>query len=178
LYHNRRRIHWSALVSSEHGYIDPIGRRIVPLVFTMASAFSGGVALVRRRGRKWRATSLVIDRAGRVVLELPYPRIEPFSENLAAAGSGVAYGFLDREERWAIEPQFDQVASFRGGLAEVQHGDWYGLINPLGEFVWGPTTEGVLCVELESEWVDERDWGLMHEEFIGSSMQTRQPPIE
>ena len=95
---------------------------------------------------------MVINRAGRVVLELSYQGVEPFSEGLAAASSGEVYGFIDIEGRWVIEPQFDQVEPFKDGLAEVQRGDWYGLINAAGNFVWGPTTEGAVNRVIESEW--------------------------
>ena len=84
----------------------------------------------------------MINPAGRVVLEAPYRILEPFSEGLAAAWSGEAFGFIDIEGRWAIEPQFDQVEPFEDGLAEVQRGDWFGLIDDTGEFAWGPTIEG------------------------------------
>lgn len=50
------------------------------------------------------------------------------------------------------EPQFDQVNPFEHGLAEVQRGDWYGLIDKAGRFVWGPTTEGALNRTIEAEW--------------------------
>ena len=50
------------------------------------------------------------------------------------------------------DPQFDQVEPFSDGLAEVQRGDWYGLIDKAGQFVWGPTTEGTVNRAFESEW--------------------------
>jgi WG containing repeat len=89
------------------------------LTLTSASAFKNGLALVRRQGRKWREVILVINPAGRVVLEV-LSRLEPFSEGLAAASSGDAYGFIAIEGRRVIEPQFDQLEPFKDGLAEVQ----------------------------------------------------------
>src|SRR4051812_23359552 len=118
----------------------------------LASPFKDGLALVRRRGRKWRGVGLVIDPAGRVVLEVSYQGLQPFSEGLAAASSGDAYGFIDLEGRWVVEPQFDQVEPFKEGLAEVQRGDWYGLIDKTGQFVWGPTTERAAIRVFDSEW--------------------------
>ncbi len=140
------------------GYIDKSGERVIPLKWKWATAFKDGVAVVTRRGRKWRATSFLIDRAGRVLRELPYRDVEPFSEGLAAAAFGetcgsMIHGFIDPEGRWAIAPQFDQVKPFEHGLAEVRRGDWVGLIDKAGDFVWGPTTEGGgLGRVLESEW--------------------------
>jgi hypothetical protein len=134
------------------GYIDVNGKQMIPPNWTWASWFKNGLALVHRRGRKWRGVSLVINRAGQVVLQLPYPIVEPFSEGLAAASSGEAFGFIDIEGHWAIEPQFDQIKPFQDGLAEVQRGDFYGLIDKSGSFVWGPTTEGSVYRVIDSEW--------------------------
>jgi WG containing repeat len=86
------------------------------------------------------------------LLEVPYTGLQPFSEGLAAAWSGEAYGFIDVEGRWVIEPQFDMVEPFKNGLAGIQRGDWYGLIDKTGNFVWGPTTEGSVNRTIEMEW--------------------------
>ena len=137
---------------ARYGYIDANGNKVIPLTLTSASSFKDRLALVRRRGRKWREVTLVIDPAGKVVLEAPHRGLEPFSEGLAAVWSGQAFGFMDIKGHWAIEPQFDQVEPFKNGLAEVQRGDWYGLIDAAGNFAWGPTTEGAVNRVLEWEW--------------------------
>jgi hypothetical protein len=137
---------------ARYGYIDRGGETVIPLKFTWASAFRDGLAVVHRRGKRWRGTSLVINRQGETVRELPYRCVGPISEGLLATWSGEAYGFVDIEGRWVVEPQFDQVDPFEHGLAEVQRGDWYGLIDRSGRFVWGPTTEGSLNRTIESEW--------------------------
>ena len=125
---------------------------MIPLKLSAASDFKNGLAIVRRRGRKWRETTLVINLAGQVILEVPYRSVQPFSAGLAAASTGDLYGFIDIKGCWVIEPQFDQVGAFTDGLAEVQCGDWYGLIDNAGKFVWGPTTEGSINCEIEMEW--------------------------
>lgn len=137
---------------ARYGYIDQDGEPVVPLKLTSASAFRDGVAVVHRRGKRWRGTSLIVNRDGEIVRELPHLSFGPFSEGLLATCSGEAYGFVDIEGRWVVEPQFDQVNPFEHGLAEVQRGDWYGLIDKAGRFVWGPTTEGALNRTIESDW--------------------------
>jgi hypothetical protein len=137
---------------ARYGFIDADGIRIIPLTLTSAGSFRNGLAVVRRRGRKWRSVSLVMNPAGRVVLEVPYRGLDPFSEGLAAALSGEAYGFIDFDGHWVIEPQFDQVKPFENGLAEVHRGDWYGLIDKTGKFAWGPTTEDAINCAIDSEW--------------------------
>ena len=95
---------------------------------------------------------MVINLVGQVILEVPYRGVQPFSEELAAASVGDLYGFIDIKGCWVIEPQFDLVGPFANGLAEVHRGDWYGLIDNRGKFVWGPTTEGSMDCQPETEW--------------------------
>ena len=66
---------------------------------------------------------------------------EGFREGLAAAYVGGAWGVIDLTGRVVIEAQFDDVGPFERGLARVRRGDWSGLIDRAGRFVWGPTTE-------------------------------------
>lgn len=134
-----------------YGYVDRDGNRVMPLKFTYASDFKDGIAVVRRRGRRWRGSSLVIDRNGGVIACLPLV-LNELCEGLAVARRGNDSGFVNLEGQWVIEPQFDHSGSFRHGVAEVERGEWYGLINRRGEFVWGPTTEGSMESRIESEW--------------------------
>jgi hypothetical protein len=136
-----------------HGYIDLEGNEVIPLEFTSATSFQDGLALVRRRGRKNRQAIVVIDLNGNPILELPYRHVEPFSEGLAPAFQGELSGYLGKDGRWAIEPQFDQASAFSNGLASVQRGEWFGWINQSGTFVWGPTTEGIDAAPLRSAWL-------------------------
>ena len=50
---------------------------------------------------------------------------------------------IDTTGKMVIEPQFDDVGSFEGGIAPVTRDKWNGLIDRTGRFIWGPTTESV-----------------------------------
>jgi hypothetical protein len=110
------------------------------------------MALVRRRGKRWRASQSVIDRTGLILLTSRFLFMDGFSEGLAPAWSETVFGYIDLTGKWAIEPQFDQCMPFQNGLAEVQRGDWYGLIDTAGKFIWGPTTEGSVAREFKLDW--------------------------
>jgi len=140
------------LVRARYGYIDVNGDEVIPPSFKSASDFHEGLAVVQRRGKRWRDWSCVIDRAGTIVGEIPYQIFGAYSDGLFVAWSGEAFGYLNVQGEWVIEPRFHQANPFEHGLAEIQHGDWYGLINQTGKFVWGPTTEGGLNHVIESEW--------------------------
>lgn len=63
------------------------------------------------------------------------------------------WGVIDTTGKMVIEPQFDHVGSFEGGIAPVTRDKWNGLIDRTGRFIWGPTTESVGPSRvLESEW--------------------------
>lgn len=64
-----------------------------------------------------------------------------------------AFGYIDLESRMAIEPQFDDCMPFRDGLAAVQRGNWFAMVDRAGRFVWGPTMEGGVSRVIKSEWV-------------------------
>ncbi|MCG3127964.1 MAG: hypothetical protein CHACPFDD_02837 [Phycisphaerae bacterium] len=53
-------------------------------------------------------------------------------------------GFTDADGRWVIRPRFDGVWSYRDGLAVVQLGSRFGVIDGDGEFVVKPTLEDTL----------------------------------
>ncbi len=126
-----------------YGYIDLVGSEVIAPAYKMASAFAGGLALVRPPGEDWRGKTVLIDRANRVVSVLPCGFVDRFAEGRAVAWAGESYGYLDHDGAWIVEPQFDEGSDFWNGLARVSRGDWHGLIDHAGRFVWGPTTEPI-----------------------------------
>ena len=51
------------------------------------------------------------------------------------------YGFVDSEERWAIEPVFDEADEFIECLARVKFHGRYGFINRDGSWAIRPVLE-------------------------------------
>lgn len=138
-----------------HGYVDPAGNEVIPLGFTSAGAFREGLAIVRRRGKRWRGVQFVIDRAGNVLLETRLMLHGEFSDGLVVAWIDGAWGAIDATGRIVIKPEYDSFEPFRDGLAAVQRGDWYCLLNREGRLVWGPSREACGADGLiESEWAD------------------------
>jgi S-layer homology domain/WG containing repeat len=81
-----------------------------------------------------------------VVPTLPGPKllaVGPLAEGLVSAQFDTAdperaYGFLDRQGKVAIAPQFRQVGNFSEGLASVTKGEQVGFIDPQGTVVIAP----------------------------------------
>lgn len=65
-----------------------------------------------------------------------------FSEGLSGVEIGNRVGFIDKSNRFIIEPQYEPVGKLKGfshGLAAVKKDGKYGFINKMGEFVIPPT---------------------------------------
>ena len=46
------------------------------------------------------------------------------------------WGFIGRDGKMAVKPRYDYVAAFRNGLSQVHEGNYYGLIDQSGRYVW------------------------------------------
>ena len=63
----------------------------------------------------------------------------PYSEGLAAARTDSGWGYIDREGRWIISPQYSYANSFENGHALVENsGEGYFFINPMGKPLTDP----------------------------------------
>lgn len=131
------------------GFVDRRGTFIVPPQYVTAESFSEGVAAVFDTS----AQAYYIDRAGRpagIVKTGRAIRPQGFSCGLARAQDRQTklWGFIDKEGRWAIRPEFSLVASFGDSLAVVVtggalkdgvvSGGKYGFVDPRGEFAVRP----------------------------------------
>ena len=108
---------------ARHGYID-VRQSVIPFKLTSASEFKNGLAIVRRRGRKWRETTLLINPAGKWCWRCLT------KSNLSLKGwpppHRRTYGFIDIDGCWV-----DRAAVRPGGTF---HG-WPGR-SATGRLVW------------------------------------------
>jgi hypothetical protein len=115
--------------------------RTLAVLLACLAIFARGVALAEelyphaeREGGPWG----YIDKAGKVVIELKYDFVWPFSEGLAGVELKGKYGFIDSTGRFAIEPQFDFFRSFKNGYAAVKIGTKWGIIDRGGATIVPP----------------------------------------
>ena len=130
------------------GYIDNLGRVVVPFVHRIPEAgdFSEGLAFVGDR---------FIDTDGRVALGgKTFEDAKPFSQGLAAVQSGGRWGYIDLTGKFVIAPSYEAAGSFSQGLAPVRTGGLWGYIDAGGrlkipaQFLGGaPFSEGRAAVE-------------------------------
>jgi len=142
-------------------YIDMSGRKVLG-PFRRADSFFDGLAKievgepVRKPSGKIKGQEAFIDRTGREAFRLPDGvSAQMFGSGLAPADFSVGdpnypgmHGYIDRQGRWAIEPQFGYAAPFINGCAKVDVAPYavdkfgpkdgphkWGLINPEGRFL-------------------------------------------
>jgi len=113
------------------GYINTKGEWAIPppkepRFSLFAMPFSDGLAAVNVRGRNDLGHTAFIDRSGKVVTPEPLGRVSSFSEGFAAVLKEM-WGFIDKQGRWVVAPQYHWCGDFREGLAPVGDlaQDWY-----------------------------------------------------
>ncbi len=100
----------SVYLGGKSGYIDLTGKLVIPIQYDSAGAFRDGRAVVRNESHY-----ALIDLAGKHVADIPYRVLGDFHQGLLRvqkAGHPTAYGFVDREGRMVIEPQFINAGEF------------------------------------------------------------------
>jgi len=140
----------AVMVGKKYGFIDETGALVIKTRYTEAGDFSEGLARVRVGGATVYPTgaSLVnrkdnnwqyIDKLGNTVFKIRTDEVGDFSEGLASGriikSGRFLCGYLDKQGRWAIAPQFGQCERFSHGTAKVLvNGEWR-LIDTQGKFI-------------------------------------------
>jgi hypothetical protein len=131
-------------------YIDKTGKRLFDnQVFTAATSFSGGMAVVEKTTKAGSAYLQFIDSTGKAIADAAVPgygvamklEFRGFHEGLAAIKNGRTnkWGYVNIKGKWAIQPEADykEVGDFHEGLAVVQEATTrkWGVIGSKGELV-------------------------------------------
>ncbi len=118
-------------------YIDKSGKQIFDKTFYYADSFVNDRAFVKVGFDEW----VLIDKTGNEITKKHFDSFDSygmFSEGLVAVKVKKKYGFIDRNGKFIIKPQFDYADNFSEGLASVRIGCNYGFINTKGKIVIQP----------------------------------------
>lgn len=160
--------------STRWGYIDKTGTFAIAARFSLAWPFSEGLARVRDNAvvGVGNAEMTFIDRTGTMVFTVPGGGwAGEFSEGLVNVQTGdrlgrEAWGYVDRNGKWAIEPRFQKAEPFHNGLAQVLVGYKFAYIDKTGRYVWGPDSGNeALAAKLRTQ-ISAEDRRKNEEEFL------------
>jgi hypothetical protein len=155
------------LINDAYGFIDKSGKLVILTEFTYVTSFREGIAIVSKNDLKniKKIRYGAINKQGQVIIDFLYEDLFGFYEGLSSAkkfGSS-KYGFIDKDGKEVIKPEFDTASFFSEGKAlvsvrEKKNGIHnYGFINRLGEYVIkpkfkdgvSPFSEGLAAVGVE-----------------------------
>ena len=128
--------------SDTYGLIDSLGKEIVPLKYTQISSFSDGLARVEfiDYDLKLRLYGF-IDPTGKEVIKAKYKNLgTKFGEGLIPVyvenNGTYSWGYMNRNEKMVIAPQFSTAEIFSDGFARVStKQNRVGYINKQGKFL-------------------------------------------
>lgn len=171
--------------NGKYGYIDDVGREIVPVIYDDISDFGDGKrpAAASRNG-KWG----YVNTNGKELTEFKYEDAFSFdwSNNLAPvykkSYNGYAAGYVSLTGAEKIYPSYEVAMPFSDGMAAVRKNDKYGFINEFGSLVisckydevkWG-FIDGYAWVKKGDKWgmIDKTGKAVSSAPFIYKSIQT------
>ncbi len=104
-------------VDAKSGYIDSSGKLVIAPEYDSAGEFRDGRAVVRIESQY-----SLIDPTGKRIADIPYRVLGEFHQGLLRvqkAGRPTAYGFVDRDGRMVVEPQFVNAGEFSDDPANL-----------------------------------------------------------
>jgi len=155
---------------TKYGYVDREGKIAIQPQFMPAGEFPDDSSNLAFGGldREW----VYFDRTGRIIIRISMGEhligARPFVNGRLAVKEGFTWGFKDASGKFAIPPKYNDVEDFKDGIARVQEGAKWILIDPRGKEVSPdkrklrpiePFSEG-LALARENDllgWIDDRD---------------------
>jgi hypothetical protein len=117
---------------SIHDLVGYAGAQIVRPTYVAGAFFSGGLAAVVGPD----SLTAFLDIRGRVAIPARFTGLGSFHEGLCAIGFGYKVGYIDRDGKWAIGPEYLVCGRFSEGLAPVSpDGQVFGVVNRDGRSV-------------------------------------------
>ena len=112
----------------KYGYVDEMGRTVIPFVYDDAASFVEGLAYFSI-GEEYG----FMDKTGTPVFYLDCDSVSNFQEGLAYISVDGKYGYIDQKGEIVIEPVYDDADYFQGGCAIIMKNGKFGIIDRTGK---------------------------------------------
>jgi hypothetical protein len=122
---------------TKYGFVDLQGKIAIQPQFMPAGEFPDDSSNLPFGGldREW----VYFDRTGKIIIRIsmgePLTGARPFVNGRLAVKEGFTWGFKDASGKFAIPPKYNDVSDFKDGVARVQEGAKWILIDPRGKEV-------------------------------------------
>lgn len=129
-------------INGKWGYIDSTGKVELRIDYDKCLDFYEGAGIVEFDGKQ-----TFVDKRGRALFSEAFTRVRPYSEGIAAVYSYSAYlrttmsldaykwGFINKKGQSITHLEYDEVESFRNGMAPVKKDGKWGYVNAAGRKV-------------------------------------------
>lgn len=123
-----------------YGYIDRMGKIVIPAIYNYVRDFHEGKAIVENKGGSYS----ILNFYGKVVSTVEYNYLGEMGEGLIVFGEdfGEKNGYINEKGNIVIPAQFDMAQGFQDGRAVValqkNSNYYYGLIDKNGKYVISP----------------------------------------
>lgn len=115
---------------NKYGFMDSIGKIVIPATFQSVSPFKEGLALVSRNDKYG-----YINKKGEVIIDFIYNGGNDFEQGRAVIERYERLGMIDRTGAIIFEPEFKELGNISEGLIFGVKDSLYGYYNTLGEQV-------------------------------------------
>jgi hypothetical protein len=120
-----------------YGFVDREGKMAIAPQFMPAAEFPDDPADLPFGGldHEW----VYFDRTGKIVIRISMGEhltgANPFANGRLRVKEGFTWGYKDASGNWALPPKYNDAGDFKGGVARVQDGAKWILINVSGKEV-------------------------------------------
>lgn len=124
--------------SDKYGYVDEIGRTVLPFVYDDAAPYMEGLAYFRI-GEDYG----FMDETQTPVFYLDCDSVSNFGDGFAYISIDARYGYIDRSGEIVIEPVYHDADNFQDGYAVIMKNGKFGVIDKTGKEVVEPKYKNI-----------------------------------
>ena len=139
------RCHMGGVPDGKWGYINQMGKVVIPMKFTMTDQFYNGRARVSLSPVNCEGSDSIkwgyINSLGEYITPLQFDDANNFYEGLAVVRIGKKWGYIDVSGKFVISPfNSSNLSDFHEGLAKAlsNKNELYGYVDKTGKFVIAP----------------------------------------